>query len=209
MNLKKLKEAEKKFLKIYPGGFAHPEMQKIGLKHKPEKMTTLAKESFAKDKFKDPLTIALSMEQIISRSSMISLFEKPKFKDFINSLNAKEKAHLAEGLKEFLYENEEHGFNMMLDILEIGKLAKWSIITICLFYFRPTEEVFIKPTTTKDILEYLEIKELHYQPKPTYQFYKDYRDLINQMKLEVDKSLSPGNAEFCGFLMLTMSNFNL
>ncbi len=209
MNIQKLHEAEKRFFEIYPGGFNHPEMKKIGLKHKPEKMTALAQESFAKDKFKDPLTIALSMAQIVSRSSMISIFEKPKFKDFIQTLGINETKHLAQGLWEFLYNNQEQGFNMMLEILETGKLAKWSLITACPLYFKPTEEVFIKPTTAKGIIEYFEINNLHYQAKPTFTFYKAYREIINQMKTKVDKSLAIGNAEFCGFLMMAMNNFTM
>ena len=32
MNVKALKEAQKKFLKKYPGGFSHPQMLEIGKK---------------------------------------------------------------------------------------------------------------------------------------------------------------------------------
>jgi len=209
MNIKKLKEAEKRFLEIYPEGFNHPEMKKIGLKHKPEKMTALAQESFALEKFQNPLEIASSMVKIVTKSSMISIFEKPKFRDFIQTLGEKEKRYLAQGLQDFLYGNQEQGFNKMLDILSLGQLAKWSIITICPLYFKPKDEVFIKPTTAKGIIEYFEIKELQYKPTPTYQFYKDYRALINQMKQEVDLKLSPGNAEFCGFLMMAMAGFGI
>ena len=206
MNYQKLKQAEQRFLEEYPGGFKHPEMQKISLKHKPEKMTALAQESFQKAKFKAPQSIVDNMVKIISRSSMVSLFEKPKFRDFAYALNEPEKAYLAQGLYEFLYTNEEHGFNKMIDILNIGKLAKWSLITACPLYFRPQTEVFIKPTTAKNIIAYFEIQELHYQPTPTYQFYRDFRALIKRMQQEVDPRLAPGNAEFCGFLMMAMHN---
>ena len=60
----------------------------------------------------------------------------------------------------------------------------------------------MKPTTTKGIISHFEIEGLEYNPTPTYAFYKKYRSLINKMKKEVDVSLSPSNAAFCGFLMM-------
>jgi len=204
MNLDKLKEAEKEFFKRYPGGFAHPEMQKIVQKHRPEKMSALAQTSFAKEKFKDPIQIVESMIQIVSRSSMISLFEKPAFRDFAKSLGPTERERLALGLGEFLHADEEMGFGMLVDVLKKGKLAKWPIVTVVPVYFRPRKEVFIKPTAAKGIIQHFEIDGLQYKPTPTYAFYKGYRAAINKMKKEVEASLSPDNAAFCGFLMMSM-----
>lgn len=76
INRRKLKEAEKKFLKMYPGGFGHPEMEKVAKKHQPEKMAALARESYAKEKFNEPDEIVASMIRIVTRSSMVSVFEK-------------------------------------------------------------------------------------------------------------------------------------
>lgn len=42
MNINKLKEAEKKFLENYPGGFSHPVIVDLVKRHKPGKMTALA-----------------------------------------------------------------------------------------------------------------------------------------------------------------------
>lgn len=204
MNIDKLKKAEKNFFQMFPGGFSHPDIQKIAKKHKPEKMNALAQESFALKKFENPTKILENMVKVISTSSMISLFEKPKFKDFAKGLNDSEVEKLSVGLRDFLHGNEESGFEMLTDILQQYKLAKWSLITICPAYFRPQTEVFIKPTTVKNVIEYFEIEEIKYKPTPTYVFYKKYREIINKMKEEVDKSLSPDNAAFSGFLMMSM-----
>lgn len=204
MNIEKLKDAESRFFEMYPGGFLHPEMQKIGAKHQPAKMTALAQVCFQKDHFKTPNAIVESMVKIVSRSSMVSVFEKPRFKEFVLGLAPDEADYLSLGLKNFLYGDEETGFEQMVRILKQGQLAKWSCLTICPAYFRPTVEVFIKPTTAKQVIDYFELDGLHYQSTPTYSFYKSYRAIINQMKREVDSKLSPGNAEFCGFLMMTM-----
>jgi hypothetical protein len=74
-------------------------------------------------------------------------------------------------------------------------------MTICQAYFRPQVEVFIKPTTAKGIIETIELNHLQYKPTPTWNFYREYRTAINEMKYLVDPSLSPSNIAFTGFLM--------
>ena len=206
MNLKKLKNAEKTFMKLYPGGFNHPDMAAIARKHKVDEMARLTQESFAKKNFRDPRTIINNMVKIISRSSMVSLFEKPKFKRFADSLFVKDRELLVSGLKKQLYGKEQEGFEILLDILKRGKLAKWSLITICPNYFRPQIEVFVKPTTAKGVIEFFELKSLQYKPTPAWDFYEEYRAIINEMKTNVDPSLSPSNAAFCGFLMMSLES---
>jgi len=204
MNLTKLKEAEERFFIEYPGGFSNPSMLEIAKKHKVDKMNKLTQESFAIEQFANPREIAESMVKIVSRSSLISLFEKPKFRDLVSSLTDYEKERLSDGLKEFLYGNQEMGFKLMADLLTEYKLAKWSLMTVCPVYFRPRVEVFVKPTTAKNVIEYFELEGLQYSPKPTYEFYKEFREQINQMKKEVDSSLQFDNAAFTGFLMMTI-----
>src|SRR5918993_4718339 len=135
MNLKKLKQAEEEFFNRYPGGFAHPEMIAIRKKHKLEKMIELTQGSFAKRNFKLPDLIVENMIKIVTRSSLISVFEKPKFRDFARLLPAKDKQTLARGLEELLHGNEQLGFETMQEVLKNGKLAKWSLMTICPTYY--------------------------------------------------------------------------
>lgn len=71
-------------------------------------------------------------------------------------------------------------------------------------YFKPNDNVFIKPTTVKNIIKYFEIVSITYNAKPTYDFYNTFRDIINEMKMNVEPSLYPSNAAFTGFLMMTM-----
>jgi len=136
MNLKKLKQAEEAFLKKYPGGFNNPEMVAIGKKHRMDKMIIMTQEGFSKVNFKASETIIENMIRIISRSSMVSVFEKPKFKDLVNSLMLQEREAFVSGLKERLYGKEQQGFEIMLDVLKSGKLAKWSLL--CLLYTSPS-----------------------------------------------------------------------
>jgi hypothetical protein len=207
MNLQRLKEAERDFFGLYPGGWEDPEMQPLIKRHNPEKIYALANASFSEPMFESPTQIVESMAKLISRSSMISLFEKPKFRDFAQNITPTEQKRLSRGLRDFLYGDQPRGFEEMVDVLALGKLAKWSLVTACPVYLRPNEEVFVKPTTAKGIIEHYEVKGLVYHSTPTFEFYKGYRDLIAEMKRHVSPKISEqGNAAFTGFLMMSLDN---
>ena len=188
MNRSKLREAEARFLKRYPGGFSNPMMLEIAKKHKVEKMNKLAQDSFSIENFENPDGIVDSMKKIIGQSSMVSVFEKPKFRDLVSSMNDNEKSRLSRGLEEFLHGDQHSGFALMSDLLNEYNLAKWTLLTACPLYYRPDVEVFIKPTTV-------------------FEFYQAYRGQINQIKKEVDASLQVDNGAFCGFLMMSIGSF--
>lgn len=206
MNIARLKEAEQKFFQKYPGGFSNQERVNIKKKHKPEKMHDLAFNRFKPDNFDDPDMIVESMNKIVSQSSMVSLFEKLKFRDMIKILSGAEKIQLTLGIKEFIHGDKEAGFEILTDSLDGYKLAKWTLVTVCPYYYAPNDEVFIKPTTAKMIIERFEFDGLRYDPKPTYAFYKAYKEQLGILKKEVDNSLKQDNAAFCGFLMFAGSD---
>jgi hypothetical protein len=200
----KLKHLEANFLRQYPQGFADQEMQKILKKHRMEKMVSLAKECFSEAACSNVHVTAENMIKVVSRSSMVSMFEKPKFRDFVRKMNENEKAFLVNALRQMLHGKQQLGFEAMVDILQSEKLAKWSLVTIIPAYYYPNKEVFVKPTTAKDILRYFDITEMVYKPTPSWKFYQQYRKLIKDAKGTVDKSLSPSNAAFTGFLMMSV-----
>jgi hypothetical protein len=210
MNLGKLKQAEKAFLHRYPGGFDNPEIIAARNKrHKPHKMIALAQESFSRGSFKFPNLIVQNAVKVISRSSIISVFEKPRFRDFANTLSPQERDWFSSGMEELLHGNEQTGFEMILDLLKSGRLAKWSLMTVCQTYFYPQRDVFIKPTTVKGVIKYFELDHLYYKPTPSWAFYQAYRETFCEMKPKVDQSLSPTNPGFSGFLLMTIhGNFS-
>lgn len=205
MRIDLLKSAELDFFAEYPQGFEDPMMEAIKKKHKPEKMHEMALEAFDKDKFGFIEETLENMIKVVTRSSMVSVFEKPKFRDFARSLSTDEKEILVGGLYNLIHGNQEEGFLMMVDILKRGKLAKWSIMTICLYYYYPQTEVFVKPTTAKGIIKTFELEGIIYKPQPYYEFYTKYRNMILEMRKQVDERLGPDNAAFSGFLMMTMN----
>lgn len=205
MNLDRLRQAEQSFLRRYPGGFYNPELVSTRVKkHRPDQMIALAQQAFSKDNFRDPDLIVQNMSKVISRSSIISVFEKPRFRDFVKALAPAEKDFLSSGLRELLHGNEQTGFEMVLDLLKHEKLAKWSLMTVCQTYFHHQRDVFIKPTTVKGVIKYFELENLEYRPTPTWAFYEAYRSQFMEMKCKVHPSLSPTNPAFSGFLWMSV-----
>ncbi len=204
MNIKALEQAEKKFLKQYPGGFAHPEMVAIGKKHKMEQLTAFAQASFAKKRFEKPADVVADMTRLVGRSTMVSMFEKPKFRSAMADLSKKDQERLASCLYELLHGKEKAGFESLVDELMPWKLAKWTLCTVFQSYYRPKKDVFIKPTTAKLIIKELEV-DLAYQAIPTWAFYRDFRKLVKELKAKASKDLAPSNAAFCGFLMMNLA----
>lgn len=204
MRTDRLHLAEAEFLRQYPEGFASADLAKIGKRHRIEQMTTLARESLTKKSFAHQAVVLDAIVRLVTRSSMVSLFEKPKFRDAINGLDKDDRAYLADGFRLLLHGNEEKGFNRILDVLSEIRLAKWSLITIVPFYYRPQVDVFVKPTTTKNIIRFLELEGLDYRPRPSWDFYARYREAINACKAQVNPSLAVNNAAFTGFLMMTL-----
>lgn len=84
------------------------------------------------------------------------------------------------------------------------KLAKWTIVSVVPYILNRQKDFFIKPTTTKNIIDFLELNDLKYNSKPTYTFYKEYSNKLEDMKIKVDKSLTFDNAAFTGFLRVAI-----
>ncbi|HSL28906.1 MAG TPA: hypothetical protein VK900_06875 [Anaerolineales bacterium] len=193
------------FLQRYPGGFENSEIVATRVrKHKPDQMIALAQESFSKENFRHPVLIVQNMIKVISRSSIISVFEKPKFRNFANALSPHDREFVCNGMEQLLHGNEQTGFEMILDLLKSHRVAKWSLMTVCQTYFHPQRDVFIKPTTVKAVIQYFELEDLHYHPTPSWDFYDGYRSAFHKMKSIVHPSLAPTNPAFSGFLWMTV-----
>ena len=205
MNLEKLREAESLFLHRYPGGFDDEQLKHIHKKHNVGKVIEFAGTALARKRFVNQGQVLDDIVKIVARSSMVSMFEKPKFRDYVNGMGRDDREFLAAAFKRLLHGKRSQGFSDIVDVLSEGKLAKWSLLTICPFHYRPHQDVFVKPTTTKNVIRQFELEDLVYRPRPTWAFYEAYRAAIDTMKEHIAPSLSPNNAAFTGFLMMTTS----
>ncbi len=203
MNLNKLRDAEALFLLRYPEGFASQALEPVRRKHNVGKLSEFAQSALGAAAFRNQRQVLDAVIRIVSRSSMVSMFEKPRFRDYVNGLSRDDRAYLAAGYRQLLHGDQESGFNRILDVLSEGQLAKWSLMTIVVHHYRPSVEVFVKPTTTKNVIRQFELEGLVYRPRPSWAFYTGYRAAINEMKSQVNASLSPNNAAFTGFLMMS------
>lgn len=205
MNLQKLGEAEAYFLELYPQGFEDVALLPIIKRHNTAKIGKHVREMFVKENFTQPELICENFAKIVSKSTLISLFEKPKVKDMVKSMRMERRDMLCIGLYELLYGDKKEGFETLVEVLSFYSLAKWSIVTLIPYYFYRDKEFFIKPTTTKNILAFFEIEGLVYKPKPSYEFYEKYKKVLENMRAEVSQKISPhDNARFTGFLMMAM-----
>jgi hypothetical protein len=204
MKLEKLDLLEEEFLKAYPEGFESPELVAIKKKHKMDKMQTFVSTHFTKSSFEDPLEVFEQFTKLISKSSLVSVFEKTQFRNDAKIMSDLERQSISNSIYEFLYGNQGAGFEGLIDVLTAYKLAKWPILTVIGLYMHPEYEVLVKPTTVKGILKYFEVEEFKYTSKPNYAFYEAYRTLINEIKEDAGNHLKVDNAAFCGFLMMTI-----
>jgi len=209
MNIERVKWSQERFFENFPGGFSHPTMVEIGKKHKLTKMYEMVQEKFCESAFEDVEAVTEAMIKVVCSASVIAVFDKPKFRDGVRLMREEAKFQLVMGLKEMLYGNQEMGFELMKGILAEYGLAKWSIITVIPAYFYPKQEVFIKPTTVKAIIDIYELEGVKYHPTPTWEFYEKYREETLKMASEVDESLSENLMAFNGFLMLSMEEMGI
>ena len=206
MNLEKLKDVETEFLLQYPSGFQDAKFFPTMKKFDPSKLEIFTKENLKKSNFSNPNLVVDAFFKIIQKSTLVSLFDKLKFRDMKDSLTSYEKDILSIELFELIHGNQKNGFEGLVEFLAQYSLAKWTIISVVLYYNHRQKEYFIKPTTTKNVIKYFEIKDLIYKPTPSFEFYDSYKKVLNVMKKNVDKTLSFDNAAFTGFLRIGMED---
>ena len=205
MNTRKLKEAEAAFLARFPKGFADPGLEKIRKSHNVDRLADFARINLTQAALSRPHSFSDVLLKIVSRSSMVSRYEKPLFREFLNALDSNERHRLAEAFRKRLFlPNKREGFEEIVDLLAHYKLARWSVVSAAPFYFAPAKEAFVKPSTARRIVSFLEVEDLRYHPRPDWAFYSGYRRLILDIKAQVDPSLTPNNAATTGFLMVSL-----
>lgn len=205
MNIRRLREAEAAFLARFPEGFSDPGLAQIRKSHNVDKLAAFARANLTKATLSRPRTCADVLLKIVSRSSMVSRFEKPPFRAFLEGLDSKELRRLCDAFQKRLFgRKRQEGFDELVEQLARYKLARWSLVSAVPFYLAPSREVFVKPTTAKRIIVFLQADDLLYQARPSWTFYDGYRKLVIEIKQHVDVSLTPNNAAVTGFLMATM-----
>lgn len=201
MNMEALKHYERQFYLRFPGGWDNPELVERLKKHKVKNVHEFALKVLQEDALRHPNQAIQDITKLLSKASMVSVFEKVRFRNLIKESDQLFIQDLVDAIDEMVNHDQERGFERLVGLLSPYKLAKWPIITALLFYGNPTVEVLVKPTTVKAIIKQLDLEGLQYSPKVNYPFYRAYRDTIHALSQHVKKELSITTAHFSGFLM--------
>lgn len=207
MNLEKLKAEEARFFLHYPGGFQDPRMREVAKKHNITKTVELVQRDLSREAFKDPLKALETLGKVITRSSLVSVFEKTAFRNHLKALPQAEGLMLADAFRELLHGDQKAGFEGTAALLMPYKLAKWPLITSVMYYSQPNRDVIIKPTTVKAVILAFGLEGLTYPSKPSYAFYSGYREQFLAMKQAAGEGLQVENGAFSGFLMFALGQF--
>ncbi len=164
-----------------------------------QRRTKQAQEWFSKEAFALPQVVAENMVKLITQSSLVSRFEKPRLKRLVAGMTSKDREQYAFALYDMLHGDQGQGFNTMVESLKRQKLAKWPLVTVIPYYYSPGEEVFVKPTTVKAILKHYELQGIKYDPLPNYEFYRLLKEQILAMKRGADSSLGKITPPSLGF----------
>lgn len=205
MNLGTLRRAEAAFLAVYPKGFEDPAIQAVRRKHNVHRLVRYAGEALTRDRCRRPDAVCDALLAVVGRSSMVARFDKPRFRDFVAGLNGDERETLAYAVEQRLHGRKAQGFELMRGMLAPYGLARWPVISAVPFYHAPRREAFVKPSTVKRILTWLEVEDLRYHPTPSWTFYRGFQRLLLAIRREVSPSLSPTNAALTGFLMMSLT----
>lgn len=198
------KEIIKKFKILYPNGFEDEKWKEGEKKYKVEKINSFVDNNISKKIFENYINtnqtgkIIELIEKIISLSSVVSVFEKIAFRNFINEANNKIIDSFAILLNNMLYGKDfEENFDSFSDFLVSNKylgkntnIAKWTLVTSILAHIKRNEEVLIKPNTAKYISKILQ-KPFYYISVPNIITYNDYKKIVMEFKNELEKDFMP------------------
>ena len=116
MNLRKLRDAEAMFLHRYPGGFEDEDLKPILRRHNVGQLTGFAQTALAPERFARQGQVLDDIVKIVSRSSMVSMFEKPKFRDYVGGLSRPSREQLADAYRRLLHDDPAGGFEDLMTV---------------------------------------------------------------------------------------------
>jgi hypothetical protein len=190
--MQRYKDIDKYFMKAFPKGLDDPNWLDLSKKHASYKKVIdifkneLSEENFneylLRESYKPLIDATLS---VINKSTMVNLFEKIAFRNFVDS-NANPKDFL-EALYNTLY--VDYKTHMAALVKELGKFkslknanaAKWGIVTCFLIHAEPNLHVIVKPTTTKAIALFLNT-DIAYSATPNIESYEKIKNMILDFK---------------------------
>lgn len=188
INKQTAKSIDQMFLTIFPDGLEDQTWNDLGKKHDPTKIFKVLENELSEKelkkllKQKDYETICEVTTKLVKKCTVVSVFEKVAFSNFI----AKEtSAEFCNALYNFLYNYSEESFESFVSVLSKHKhsknanAAKWPIISFLKAYQDPNSYVILKPNTVKAVAKALEF-DIEYSPRPNYNTYCKVLEMVKQ-----------------------------
>ncbi len=181
------------FLNRFPDGLDDVEFVGLGKKHKPDNVikavnTELSKENLQKlINKKDSKTICEISLKLLRRASVLSVFEKVAFSNFLSHEEIQK--DFSNYLYDFMYNFNKENFEKFTLLLARYRMekntncAKWTIVTFFIAYLDQEKFVFVKPTTTKAIAKALDV-DIEYSSYPTFETYEKVYNMIYDFRKE-------------------------
>ncbi len=176
------------FLSKFPDGLNDEMWIELGKKHKPNKIIETINNELSEDNLKEMLenedykTICTLVLKLVKKATVVSVFEKVAFQNFINDETTNKDFALA--FFDLLYNYNEKSFNEMVSVLAMYKqdknknACKWPVITFFISYKDPNKFVILKPNTVKQTAKILEFN-IEYSSTPNF---KTYTNVINMVE---------------------------
>jgi hypothetical protein len=197
----KAQRCRRRFLKIFPRGFADPDYVETERDYKWDThvrwMEKLGPDEFRRlirrREFEEIATRAIRVEQS-STYSMIFTYEKMALRDAVRT---REGAQLfAEGLDYFLHgrglmENRFEAWVKVVDSLprKQTRVLTWPLVTVFGFIAQPETHIFLKPNATKKAAADYGF-DLHYASRPSWETYARLLELARVVRRDL-KDLKP------------------
>jgi hypothetical protein len=181
------------FISLFPLGLQDKKWLDLGKRHQNAylRLVDLFKQELSKQNIEDHLEkgdykyIAEQATKVIQKSTMVSLFEKIAFRNFIEQTSIHR--DFADSLYALLYNDYKKNFAQFVGVLgslkdyKNANAAKWTVVSAFLCHSNPYEHVFIKPTTVKNIALFLGI-DISYNSSPNIETYEKVRNMILDYK---------------------------
>jgi hypothetical protein len=188
----------------FPLGFDTPVLAERTKHHDMTKLIAFARRAFSPAALRNADQAAADMVSLVGRSSMVSRFEKPRFREAVRSMTRGEREELAGFAHELLHGSEARGMNGLSAMLALRQTAKWPVVTALRCYYYPDNDLIIKPTTVKGVIACFGLEGLRYTPVPNFAFYDAYRAVLIDMRAAMAGPLRDAVlAGFSGFLMMS------
>ncbi len=176
-----------RFLEIYPDGFEDIRYMEKAWKHDDSKIVEFFQKLDAQQfDESNPHALAEKFGKIISKSTMVSTFEKISLRNYLSFFEGHGAFIMA--IKHLIENYNEQNFDTLVDVLSRYKdqgntnAAKWPVMSFFTYYGVKSHECYpVKPTTVKQVAQLLDV-DIGYKARPNFETYEKINDMYRDFR---------------------------